>query len=98
LKQKYNEQILINPTYQSSIFRSQVIYIQSSDEFDSILTADMFENTFITHLTLGYSYNQPTDHLPSLITYLKYGLAYTLHPIAFCNLPPFVTHLSLGKY
>jgi hypothetical protein len=76
LKQKYNEDILINPRYRSSIFRSQVRYIQTSDAFNSILTADMFENTFITHLTFGSYYNQPTDHLPSSITHLTFGWRY----------------------
>jgi hypothetical protein len=75
LKQTYNEQVLINPKYRSCIFRSQVQYIQTSDVFDIILTEEMFENTFITHLTLGYCYNQLTDHLPSSITYLRFGYA-----------------------
>jgi hypothetical protein len=58
LKQTYNEDILINPIYRSSIFRSQVRYIQTSDAFNSILTADMFENTFITDLVFGIIINQ----------------------------------------
>jgi hypothetical protein len=97
LKQTYNEQVLINTIYRSSIFRSQVRYIQSSDAFNSILTADMFLNTFITHLIFGWEYNQLTNHLPSSITHLTFGHYYNqpLKQSDFLRLPS-LTYLKFG--
>jgi hypothetical protein len=95
LKQTYNEQILINQNYRSSIFRSQVRRIQSSDEFDTLFKAEMFVNTFITHFTFGEKYNQPTNHLPSSITHLTFGFHYNQPTV---HLPSSITHLTFGCF
>jgi hypothetical protein len=95
LKQTYNEQTLIHVEYRSSIFRSQVRYIACTDIFNEILTTDDFTETFITHLTFGNRYNQPTYNLPLSITHLTFDWMYN-QPTN--HLSPFgsITHLTFG--
>jgi hypothetical protein len=67
--------------------------IKCTDEFNGILTSDVFENTFITHLTFDYDYNQPTNQLPSSITHLTFGYCYN-QPST--DLLSCITHLTFG--
>jgi hypothetical protein len=49
MKQRYNEDILINNKYKQSIFRKQIKYIEFARNFNQMLKKDIFDNTSITH-------------------------------------------------
>jgi hypothetical protein len=93
MKQTYDEQMLINKKCRLSIIRPQVRYIVWSDEFDEILSSDMFVNTFITHLIFGFHYDQLTAHLLSSTTHLTFDWHYNQ---LTDHLPSSITHLTFG--
>jgi len=93
------------------VLPKNIKFLTFDDKFNKSLP-NLFEYPFLTHITFGYSFNQPFEHcIPNSVTHLTFGYSFNqplkysttcvtlgifYHQVTRCYIPNSVTHLTFG--